>query len=158
MKKFLCVLLILCLVPVFGVSESFELAVEYFNIYANEMGLTELPQNYQTEKDEDGKERYTFDISDSIKFLLYVKNDEVYMCGVVVFSADSYLDFLAYCLCGAFSVDPSGSLYVGVDLIQDFCMVRSGKGDQKSNAINGIYEVSGIGGEKISFLYVKVNQ
>ena len=158
MKKFLCVLLILCLVPVFGVSESFELAVEHFNIYAYEMGLTELPQNYQMEKDEDGKERYTFDISDSIKFLLYVKNDEVYMCGVVVLSADSYLDFLAYCLCGAFSVDPSGSLYVGVDLIQDFCMVRSGKGDQKSNAINGIYEVSGIGGEKISFLYVKVNQ
>ena len=158
MKRFICVLLILCLVPAFVVAESVELSAEYFNVYASEMGLPELPKEYTTQIEENGNERRTYDISESIKYMQFVKDNDVYMCGVVALSADSYLDFLAYCLCGAFSVDPSGSLYVGVDLIQDFCMVRSGKGDQKSNAVNGIYEVSSIGGEKISFLYVKVNQ
>ena len=76
-KRFLCTLMVLCLIPVFAVAETFDMSVLLYNAYASEIGLKELPQTFTTEKEENGKERRTFNISDTIKYIYFIENDDI---------------------------------------------------------------------------------
>ena len=152
MKRIICVLLILCVLPVCAFSETLDMSVVLYNSMAEILGISELPKDYNTERQENGKERYTFDISDSLKCIFAVNNGNVEGCTVVCFYATEYVEFIAMCMSAAFAVAPDDSLSMYPGILFQFYDVRAGKEAKYGYYKNATYHVSSLGGERMAFI------
>ena len=98
MKRFLCALLILCLLPVLAFAESPDFMFVFYNIMAEEFGRETIGEEYETTLNDDGSERRDYSISDTVKINFYSFSDKVFQISVVSTSDDSDPVFLSACI------------------------------------------------------------
>lgn len=153
-KRFICIV-IACLFPLCAIAETYDTTVIFYNVMANEYGLSNLPEAYTTEIADNGSEKRTFDISDTLKVILTLKGDDVYGFTAVCLSEESRIDFLAICASGAFTIDPENATAINASLLSQFLFVCAGKKVNKSFTENCVFGVSDIGGGRLCFIIMK---
>ena len=154
MKRVICILLILCLVPVFSVAESFGHIIDLYNGMAENLGIQKLPEEYTTEVAEEGNEKKIYVVSDTIRVIFDTKSNDVFSFSAACLSSDSYIDFIPVCLSGSFALNPDDFSSIVTGMILQFYSVRSGKESEHGNATNCVYDVLGLGNDRIGFVIV----
>ena len=99
MKRFICALLILCLLLLaFASADSPEIVYLVYNNIAEtfERGAL-LPEEYESSTDEDGVTMWKYTVSDGLSLVLYSYQDEVYQIGIICISSEPSSDFLPAC-------------------------------------------------------------
>lgn len=157
MKRFLCVLLILCVLPVFSFAETFDYTVNLYNAYAYIMGLQELPTNYKTEIQEGGKERRTFNIGDSLVFILNLKDDKIKGFSAVCLEESAFADFVGECICGFMSVASDEGYERCAEMVMNLYTVRSGKEVDTTYALHSVYGAQKLENGRVAMTLVLVD-
>ena len=149
-KRIICAVLVLCLLPAFAFADLFDEAILYYDAFANQLGVDQLPENFTDEAATTGMAHRTYNLPSSIKVIYSFDNNEV--CGVsVVCIDDNYLDFLGVCCAGAFSVMKQIPYFMFGDILTQFLEVRSGKETEVESGNNYAYQVFALNNGIICF-------
>ena len=100
MKRFACLLLILCLLPVLAFADTLENMVAEFNLNAESFSVSILPEEYNRIP----KSTYNmieYRISESIIAGFMESNNKITGGFVVCYDSDKYEEFIKYCACHA---------------------------------------------------------
>ena len=112
-------------------AETMNETVSYYNAYSSELGLDSLPDQCSVKTD-DGQTEYKYKISDTIDLIYVSAGSEITAVKVVCLSSDDYLDFLAVCCSGAFSVMKTEyDTSIAGDILFQLLNARTGKADKR---------------------------
>ena len=96
MKRFLCALLILCMIPACSPAEPQNIIFLIYNELAKAFENKLLPEEYEINTGEDGTEERSYALSDKTKVIMYSYGDNVYQLAVVCYD-EMQDDFLQAC-------------------------------------------------------------
>ena len=97
MKRFICALLILCLLPVLTFAEDYDYVTTYFDIVLDNYGCQEFPQEYMTTKSEDGSEIRHFFITKDVKIAIKTNGKTTSELSASCFDESQLHDFFVAC-------------------------------------------------------------
>ena len=139
MKRFICVLLILCLVPLwaFCVSDS-DAMIETHNIYCGFCGASKIDSSAKVRTTDEATE-YAYYITDKVVVEYHVKNGEVFRMACVCLDESEIGEFLAQCvtICYVLGGVSSGTVcYDGV--LYRYLLARAGNEPEIDPSIPGL--------------------
>lgn len=154
MKKVLCVLLLLCLLPVACHAEECDYVVEFYKAYMEDYNCLPFPDDYLTSKNYDGsKDRHYF-FNDDFRIIIQdgKTTNTIIVSGVY---DDNVQDFLVACA-GALAVFNVSVSEIGSNLFWDYISVKTGQ-KRRSNYGNGVASSMSYDAEKnqVAFIVIK---
>ena len=156
-KRVICLIAVLCLLPICVFAEGIDFTVDMYNSMSYEFEAPKLPKDYETNIVKDGKKEYTFHVSDSIVISFTEKEGNIKLCAIICLSENAYLDFIPACICGAFALTPNDALLFAYDIVMKFYQVKAGKEPGTGYANNAVYEMFKMKNGNIAFIISLAN-
>ena len=155
MKKALCLLLLLCLLPWVAPAEEYNTVVEFYKIYMEEYNCLPFPEEYLKSRNYDGTENRHFFINDNFKIMIETDGKTTKTIVVGCTYDDNVQDFLVACA-GALSVLGAPVSEIGSNLLWDYVSMK--KGDKRRSFYsNGVVSSMSYDAEKnqVAFIVIK---
>lgn len=160
MKRVLCMLLVLLLLPLSALADVLTEIETYYGSMIHETGGKSLPEKHETVKKDEGKTQIIYRFSETF-VLIYTfdSNGTITAFSAGCSSEDDYIEFLSVCNAGLFSVlRDDYNLDVLGDFVFQFISIRNGKeaSSKFSFAGNYAYSVERLDEKRIVLIAVKV--
>ena len=120
MKRFICLLLILCLVPVCVFAETLDFTVLLYNTMAEGFGCKQLPEEYKAQTTDEGIEERHYAVDEKTIVVMYSDHDNVFR-------------FMVYCL----SDEPTAEFYKACQIAA--CVLMNGYDSEAQLTIENKY-------------------